>query len=307
MSRFLLRRGLHTTWFGHFCYQTCRLGTIILWIQGRFFHGFLLGWASISPVPLFDAVPTSYGFNLHFEFPSFHVQILPFFTITSSQLVESPTFLWWIRRFLWISHQVKSPFCLWHPHFWLLKSHEDFPLTLAKLQFWLNSQASYVKSWFLRQSRIFATKSSPSEITLVSVKSSMFAMFECHFTRHFFIQVSLTDYDLDVEHFAGVLTYDPPHDTSVAPWEIFRPGEPLGFPVADHEDRRSKKHRWNWWISRRKWWDSRKFWAKCGGVRFMRMLATFSHGDWSVKKLCGISNKRHFINNGDTEASTTGI
>ena len=163
MSRFLLRRGLHTTWFGHFCYQTCRLGTIILWIQGRFFHGFLLGWASISPVPLFDAVPTSYGFNLHFEFPSFHVQILPFFTITSSQLVESPTFLWWIRRFLWISHQVKSPFCLWHPHFWLLKSHEDFPLTLAKLQFWLNSQASYVKSWFLRQSRIFATKSSPSE------------------------------------------------------------------------------------------------------------------------------------------------
>ena len=30
-------------------------------------------------------------------------------------------------------------------------------------------------------------------------------------------QVSFTDYDLDEEHFAGVLTYDPPQATSVAP------------------------------------------------------------------------------------------
>jgi hypothetical protein len=52
----------------------------------------------------------------------------------------------------------------------------------------------------------------------------MFAMFECHFA--IFSKVSFTDYDLDVEHFAGVLTYDPPHDTSVAPWFLSPRGDP---------------------------------------------------------------------------------
>ena len=67
-----------------------------------------------------------------------------------------------------------------------------------------------MKSEFLRlEPGILVAESS------IHVKSGMFWLQNWASKK-----VSFTDYDLDVEHFAGVLSYDPPHDTSVATWAL---------------------------------------------------------------------------------------